>query len=764
MVKSFAVCRANNGILDKCQKIRSALPVILLLIFTACGETSTEPRERPDRRATPPAPVDAGQARPDAGVSMDSGATSIDSGTLILDSGAGFPDATPPADSGAGFPDATPPADSGAGFPDATPPADSGVGFPDATPPADSGIGFPDATPPTDSGVGFPDATPSADSGAGFPDAKPPADSGVGFPDATPPMDSGVPSDTGVVVDAGFASDSGPADAGGPVAGPNVCIDGWCFINPVPHPRDAYRIFGFGPDDYWVGHAEGIATHYTPAGWIAHTGLNGRVRAIWGAASDDVWLATDNGATWHWDGVQLSAGPSIGISASPEDMFGLASDDIWLTGSQTLHYDGNTWTRVTSAPTGYSVWASGTNDVWITDRRGEVHQYNGTTWNQNSPSTIEDMNAVWGISATDVWVAGDRGTIFRWDGTQWTEVFFSGNREINDIWVESPTDVWVVGRNSVYRYDGSSWRTLATTGVYRSVWGSASNEVFATGVTGRVREWNGTNLSNIGGDDGLYGIGSNGNEVWAGGYGMDLHWDGTALNQANTGSGSTNAIWFSHAGIGYSAGDDGQLCRNTTGTTFSCSRQGSYDFQAVHGTSDTDVWAVGTSGRVYHFDGNAWTSVNASIPFQRDLTGVWAMSPVDAWLVGAGSILRHWDGTTWTATTTGVTGGNYTAIDGTSPTNLWVVGNRSAGTSQAGFVLRRDSSGWSEVSWPSSQTLNTVLVRGPNDVYIAGASIHHWNGSTWTEIGTSAGTIQDMAETPAGIWAVGSNGALMLRQ
>ena len=56
-------------------------------------------------------------------------------------------------------------------------------------------------------------------------------------------------------------------------------------------------------------------------------------------------------------------------------------------------------------------------------------------------------------------------------------------------------------------------------------------------------------------------------------------------------------------------------------------------FQAVWGSSDTDVWAVGDGGTAVHFDGQAWTLV--AIGATENLTSVHGTGPNDVWVMGA---------------------------------------------------------------------------------------------------------------------------------
>jgi hypothetical protein len=59
----------------------------------------------------------------------------------------------------------------------------------------------------------------------------------------------------------------------------------------------------------------------------------------------------------------------------------------------------------------------------------------------------------------------------------------------------------------------------------------------------------------------------------------------------------------------------------------------------VWGSGASDVWAVGDSGTILHWNGSAWSSATSGTA--NTLTGVWG-SASNAWAVGrSGTILQH---------------------------------------------------------------------------------------------------------------------------
>lgn len=98
-------------------------------------------------------------------------------------------------------------------------------------------------------------------------------------------------------------------------------------------------------------------------------------------------------------------------------------------------------------------------------------------------------------------------------------------------------------------------------------------------------------------------------------------------------------------------------------------------FHGIWGSSASDVWVVGTSGRVMRRQNSSWQT--QVIPTSSTLFGVWGSSASDVWAVGDGGTILRWNGTTWAAAASGTTN-TLRAIWGGGPQDIWVVGD--AGT------------------------------------------------------------------------------------
>jgi hypothetical protein len=141
------------------------------------------------------------------------------------------------------------------------------------------------------------------------------------------------------------------------------------------------------------------------------------------------------------------------------------------------------------------------------------------------------------------------------------------------------------------------------------------------------------------------------------------------------------------------------------------------------GASGKDIWAVGTSGTLLHYDGAAWMPVSSGTTVT--LTEVHGSGAKDVWVGGVSGTVLRYDGTTWTPATLPVTTYNTSAIYSFGPTDAW------AGT--VGTVWRWDGTKWSGVGTGlPMETITALWGTSSSDVWAALSNgIWRWDGSSW---------------------------------
>jgi hypothetical protein len=162
----------------------------------------------------------------------------------------------------------------------------------------------------------------------------------------------------------------------------------------------------------------------------------------------------------------------------------------------------------------------------------------------------------------------------------------------------------------------------------------------------------------------------------------------------------------------------------------------------VYGFGADDVWAVGPTGRILHYNGTAWSGAR----FDGDsvyaeplgvwenprrnlyLWGVWGSGPNDVFVAGDSGTVLHWNGEAWSRMATGTRAG-LRRVWGSSGSDVYVSG-------EGGTLLHYDGSSWSRVAVPATQTLERIWGSSANDVYVGGAegTLLHYDGASWSRV------------------------------
>jgi hypothetical protein len=191
--------------------------------------------------------------------------------------------------------------------------------------------------------------------------------------------------------------------------------------------------------------------------------------------------------------------------------------------------------------------------------------------------------------------------------------------------------------------------------------------------------------------------------------------------------------------------------------------------------SAADAWAVGRTDDgggdgplLVHYDGAAWTALDAPADLTGRLLGVSASGSADVWAVGSTgdpalgterAIALHFDGTAWTQVDilSAIGGGpsRLVAVSSLAPDDVWAIGTHHTAPS----ILHFDGSAWRSFGIVTRGVLEGLAAVAPDDIWAVGSSIQHFAGDTWVERGTVRrdGILLGIAAlTAQDVWAVGA--------
>jgi len=208
-------------------------------------------------------------------------------------------------------------------------------------------------------------------------------------------------------------------------------------------------------------------------------------------------------------------------------------------------------------------------------------------------------------------------------------------------------------------------------------------------------------------------------------------------SNTHTRSKTSYAVW--------SAGDGTAIAAAESGTFFHIEQDGvqafkttsTSDFYDVHGFAYDDVWAVGTFGAIWRFDGSHWFPItnnpSSGIFDPTWFEAVWGTSSENIFVCGDNSEILHFDGTNWKYLLKWDRVGpkefpdRWYSLAGTDDGTIYAVGSPysdSDGKVKAGFV-RIKSGGAPELldAQTSTSFLNAIArIPGTNELLLCGGS------------------------------------------
>jgi hypothetical protein len=299
------------------------------------------------------------------------------------------------------------------------------------------------------------------------------------------------------------------------------------------------------------------------------------------------------------------------------------------TGSPTRSEDtpSYSWQPDLSCGSACSVTLNGVDmvsatDGWAVGGEGTMLHWDGTRWQPVASPTTISFHSIDMVSARDGWIVGGdgwggQGIILHWDGEAWQEVPLPATLTLRSVSMVSKDDGWAVGfrsatyglgNNYILHWDGASWQVYDRTYDY-------GHKPVAVSMSGANDGWIAT---------------------WISDYGALIrHWDGE--DWADVASPiELNAVAAGAGYGGWGVGDGFVDLKSIKQWPTSPS----LPLNGVALVSQSDAWAVGADGAIYHWDGEEWRSTAG--PTLQTLRAVAMVSATDGWAVGDGGVILHY--------------------------------------------------------------------------------------------------------------------------
>lgn len=298
------------------------------------------------------------------------------------------------------------------------------------------------------------------------------------------------------------------------------------------------------------------------------------------------------------------------------------------------------------------------------------------------------INVIRGRSASDVWVGGALGALAHFDGTSWSRSDIGSRDPVSGIWLRASEEVTIGALDSL----------LYAQHLYaRGVGGDAGSPPSAGGWSAFSEFWPLFQASSLlsgwsaaGSDSYWAPISIWDNAVFGGGLMRIRRTPETMFELAGgpekpcpPACSGFNAVHGSSADDLWAVGKKGTTMRLSSAESDSpmTAFYDSKTWNALNGVwaaSESEAWSVGAGGTIRRYTGRTleWDVVD-DVPTHLDLNAVWGVSASDVWAVGDASVVLHWDGVQWTRVKVAGLGTRrpaFTAVWAASADRVWIGG------------------------------------------------------------------------------------------
>ena len=225
-----------------------------------------------------------------------------------------------------------------------------------------------------------------------------------------------------------------------------------------------------------------------------------------------------NGSKWELKRILFYTicGQQSRTAYPTSSIFAFSSTDIWIavSGSQVARWNGNTQTATMCLPVSFSInklWGENPNSVYAVGydgTNGMILHFNGSSWTKMTSNTTVDLQDIWGIDGSHIWATGFNNSdghcvVLQFNGTDWSSIYDSANlppnkkQYYNTVWTNNVNYLYLDGGSFTQilnLQDGMFKRTdsLSSNEVFK-IRGTKQNDIFRVGYGGETVHYNGAN-------------------------------------------------------------------------------------------------------------------------------------------------------------------------------------------------------------------------------------------------------------------------------
>lgn len=154
------------------------------------------------------------------------------------------------------------------------------------------------------------------------------------------------------------------------------------------------------------------------------------------------------------------------------------------------------------------------------------------------------------------------------------------------------------------------------------------------------------------------------------------------------------------------------------------------------------VWAIDEGGEIWRREGESWKGSKPAELAGKKLGAAWGTGP-ERVFVAAETGVADWDGKRWKLTPLA---GDVAirAVHGCADDEVWAAGESARSIGKGPALFRFDGNAWKRVELPAEVGLSSVYARSRSEVYVAGerGTLLAYDGKQWQKVdGLPAGNL-----------------------